>query len=145
MKFPRNARIFRGQLDIAPFAGVFFLLVIFLMLSTLVYTPGGMPLHLPRTDELPGPDKPSVSVGVDARGRLYFQNLSIEEDALANKLHQAVTSSSQPLTLILQMDKAVTVDTEARLWSLARDVGISNLSIATLPRVFPVPPRHFSP
>ena len=26
MKFPRNARIFRGQLDAAPFAAVFFLL-----------------------------------------------------------------------------------------------------------------------
>ena len=40
MKFPRNARIFRGQLDAAPFAAVFFLLVIFMMLGSLVYTPG---------------------------------------------------------------------------------------------------------
>jgi hypothetical protein len=40
MKFPRNARIFRGQLDAAPFAAVLFLLVIFLMLGSLVYTTG---------------------------------------------------------------------------------------------------------
>jgi len=36
MKFPRNARIFRGQLDAAPFAAVFFLLVLLLMLGTRV-------------------------------------------------------------------------------------------------------------
>ena len=40
MKFPRNARIFRGQLDAAPFASVFFLLVIFVMLGSVLQTPG---------------------------------------------------------------------------------------------------------
>ena len=56
MKFPRNARIFRGQLDAAPFAIVFFLLVIFLMLSSLVYTPG-VHIELPVADGLTGTEK----------------------------------------------------------------------------------------
>ena len=45
MKFPRNARIFRGHLEIAPFASVFFLLVIFVSLSSLMYTPSGDPVR----------------------------------------------------------------------------------------------------
>src|SRR5512138_2187267 len=73
MKFPRNARIFRGQLDAAPLALVFFLLVIFLMLGSLVYTPG-VRLQLPVTEGLPGMDRPSVSVAIDASGRVYYQN-----------------------------------------------------------------------
>ena len=36
MKFPRSARIFRGHLDIAPFASVFFLLMIFALLGALI-------------------------------------------------------------------------------------------------------------
>jgi biopolymer transport protein ExbD len=40
MKFPRKAKIFRGQLDPVPFAGVFFLFVMFVFLSSLIYTPG---------------------------------------------------------------------------------------------------------
>ena len=40
MKFPRNARITRGLQDAAPYASVFFLLVLFVMLGSLVYTPG---------------------------------------------------------------------------------------------------------
>ena len=40
MRFPRNAKIFRGQLDVVPLVGVLFLLLIFILLSSLVYTPG---------------------------------------------------------------------------------------------------------
>src|SRR5229473_1158577 len=99
MKFPRNARIFRGQLDAAPFAAVFFLLVIFLMLNTQLYTPG-IALSLPVADDLPGTDKPNVAVAIDAGGRLYFENQSISESLLSKRLHKAVADSSEPLTLI---------------------------------------------
>ena len=46
MKFPRNSRQLRNQFDVAPFAAVFLLLVILLMLGTLLPTPG-LPLQLP--------------------------------------------------------------------------------------------------
>ena len=47
MKFPRNARIFRGQLDASPFVGVLFLVAIFLLLnSSLVFVPG-IAINLP--------------------------------------------------------------------------------------------------
>ena len=40
MKFPRNARMFKGHLDAAPLASVFFCLLIFVLLASLIYTPG---------------------------------------------------------------------------------------------------------
>ena len=40
MRFQRNVKIFRGQLDPAPLAGVFFLLLLFILLGALQYTPG---------------------------------------------------------------------------------------------------------
>jgi len=40
MRFARQARIFRGTLDSAAIAGVFLLLVIFMLLTTLIRTPG---------------------------------------------------------------------------------------------------------
>src|SRR5512138_2901778 len=109
MKFPRNARIFRGQLDAAPLALVFFLLVIFLMLGSLVYTPG-VRLQLPVTDGLPGMDRPSVSVAIDAKGRLYYQNQPVDGDALRERLKDAAANSSEPLTLVIQADKDVTYE-----------------------------------
>ena len=41
MRFPRTHKAFRGQLDVAAFAGVFFLLALFLAFSgSLIFTPG---------------------------------------------------------------------------------------------------------
>jgi hypothetical protein len=42
MRFVRHARIYRGPLDAAPLAGVAFLLILFLLLTSLVYTPGAL-------------------------------------------------------------------------------------------------------
>jgi biopolymer transport protein ExbD len=133
MKFPRNARIFRGQLDAAPFAVVFFLLVLLLMLSTRLYTPGVF-LTLPQAQDLPGTDKPTPAVAIDAGGRLYFENQAIGENMLARRLKKAATDSPEPLTLIVQADRAVTTDMLIRLTLLARSAGVTNFLLATLPR-----------
>jgi biopolymer transport protein ExbD len=133
VKFPRNARIFRGQLDAAPFAMLFFLLVLFLMVASLVYTPG-VALRLPTAEELPGTDKPTVAVAVDAAGRLYYENQGIQEKELRAKLSEAAKQGPEPPTLILQADRAVTFETLLRLNLLARDVGITNSLLAALRR-----------
>ena len=133
MKFPRNARIFRGQLDAAPFATVFFLLVIFMMLGSLVYTPG-VHIRLPVADNLTGTDSPTVKVAIDANGRLYFENQVIEEAQLRSELRKAANASSEPLTLVIQADQAASQEMLVRLSLLARDAGITNGLLATLPR-----------
>jgi len=133
MKFPRNARIFRGELDVAPFATVFFLLILFVMLSSMVYTPG-VRLELPAANNLPGLDKPAIAVAIDRNGRLYFENHLIEEEELRSRLQEAVQAAAEPLTLVIQADRAATREMLMRLTMLARDAGISQGFEATLPR-----------
>lgn len=134
MRFPRNARIFRGRLDAAPLAAVFFLLVIFLMLGSLVYTPG-VRLELPAADNVSGTDQPTIAVAVDSHGRLYFENqLVLDERQLTNQLYRAAVASSVPLTLLIQADGLVTTETLVHLTMLARTAGITNGLIATSPR-----------
>jgi biopolymer transport protein ExbD len=134
MRFPRNARIFRGQLDFAPFASVFFLLVIFLMLGGLVYTPG-VRVQLPLADDLPGTDQPTVTVAVDASGRLFFRNQLIEAEQLQSRLRAEVAQTGTSLTLVVQADKDLTQDKLERLLSLARAAGIQEALLARLPRL----------
>jgi biopolymer transport protein ExbD len=135
MKFARSVRIFRGQLDAAPFAAVFFLLVIFLMLGSLVYTPG-IRLQPPAANDLPGLSQPSVSVAIDKNGRLYFENQWIEENELRSRLRAAAKNSTQPLTLLVHADKEATYEMILRLRLLARDAGIPEAFLATLPRPY---------
>ena len=138
MKFPRHARILRGQLDAAPFASVFFVLVLFLMAGSLVYTPG-VRLQLPAAHDLPGADKPSVSVALDKHGRLYFENQGIEEAELRGQLQKIAGKSREPLTLLVHADKEATYEMIVQLTLLAREAGIPEAFLATLPRPFAGP------
>jgi len=134
MKFPSNTRLQRSPFDIAPFAAVFFLLVIFVMLTVFLPTPG-LPLQLPAAGDLPGTDKPSVAVAVDSSGRLYFENQIVNETGLNSALKSAAKNSREPLTLVIHADQSVTYGQLVRLMMLARDAGIRDVLLATLPRV----------
>src|SRR5258706_12226010 len=101
MRFPRSIKPFCGQLEMAPFRSVVFLLAVLLMFgSSLVFTPG-VPIHLPESAELPGTSNPTVSVAVDGEGHLYFENQVIDESRLKEKLLAAVDESNKPLTLVI--------------------------------------------
>lgn len=138
MRFPRHARILRGQFDVAPYVSVFFLVALFMMLGSLVYTPG-VRIELPAGDDLPGTDRPMVTVAVDASGRLYYRNQRVEEADLRIRLRQAVESAGEPLTLVVQADKSVRQETLVRLSLLAREAGLHDALLATLPRIISAP------
>ena len=136
MKFPRNARILRSQFDVAPFAAVFFVLVIFLLLGALLPVSGlRMQLNPPAADDLPGVSQRTVAMAVDATGHFYFENQIVSELVLSNCLKATVVGAHEPLTLVIHADKSVTYEQIAHLSLLARDCGITNSLLATLPRV----------
>jgi biopolymer transport protein ExbD len=136
MKFPRNAKIFRGSLDAAPFAGVFFLLVLFVMLASLVYTPG-VAIQLPVASlDLTGMQGPSLILAVDAAGRIYFENQIVSDADLRRRLMEEAGRSSQPMKLFLQADKSITLERVTELCGWAKTAGIKEVVLLTLPREF---------
>lgn len=140
MKFRRRARLPRTPFDVTAYAAVFFLMVLMLLLSTRSYTPG-VKIRLPVADDLPGTDQPPVTVAMDESGRYYFDNQLIAEGALKVQLKNAATQSAAPLTLVIQADKAVRQENLLRLILLARDAGIRDALLATLPRAVADPVR----
>lgn len=139
MRYPRNVRIFRGQLDPAPFAAVFFLLVIFLLLNTqLVFTPG-LRVNLPEAVNLPGSMNRTVIVAVDEGGQLYFHRQIIARRELTAQLSAIATESKEPVTLIIQADKNARYDSLIQLSLLARAAGIKETLLATRPPPVPAP------
>jgi biopolymer transport protein ExbD len=145
VKFPRNARIFRGQLDAAPFATVFFLLVLFVVLGRHLYAPG-VRLDLPSAGnlDLPGTDQPTVAVAVTANA-IYFENQLVSDIEFSNQLAAARQKIGQPVTLVIEEDKDVTADRQIHLVTIASRAGIRNFWLATLPRVFDSNPSAEGP
>ncbi len=139
MRFPHNHKVFRGQIDAAPFVGVLFLIVIFLLLnSSLVFTPG-VPITLPEGETLPGTDKPTAVVAVDEGGQYYFENQLCDETRLKERLQAAVGRSPEPLTLLVLVDEEARAKSFVRLVTLARGIGIREVVQAVRPTVIPAP------
>jgi biopolymer transport protein ExbD len=101
-------------------------------------------LNPPAAADLPGISQRIVAMAVDADGRLYFKNQIVTETQLKAGLVTAVRNAHEPLTLVIHADRAVSYGTLARLALLAREPeagipGITNLLLATLPRVEDAP------
>lgn len=138
MRLPRNHKIFRGQLDVAPFAAVFFLLVIFLLFhSGLVLTPG-VSLNLPKASGLPGLTNQAVVVAVAANGTCFYENQLTSQNELKARL-RSVAGTRQPLTLVLLMDREVRHEVLIDLCTIARDAGIDQTLLAVRSQANPVP------
>jgi biopolymer transport protein ExbD len=145
MKLPRNVKVFRGQLDAAPIAGVAFLLLIFLVLeSKLVFTPGiRINIDLPEvTGTLPGSARPTAVVAIDRNGLLYYDGQTTSLNALRNALLAEVEKTSEPLTLEVRADKSVTLESTAPLLAMAHEVGIKEALFATRTRTGPIRPAR---
>jgi biopolymer transport protein ExbD len=131
MKLPRNVKIFRGQLDAAPFISVFFLLALFLLLSSkLVFTPG-VKIELPSfPDSLPGTSNPTIVAAIDKNGQVYFEDHLISQERFSQRLKELVSQSKEALTLEIQADAAVRLEAVAPVLVLARNAGVKEALIA---------------
>lgn len=142
MKLPRNAKIFRGQLDVAPFAGIFFLLCLMLVFSTLmVYSPG-VQIELPKLSgqAVTGVEPPVISVAVDASGKIHFESQPIKEQEFSQRLKEAVARFVNPPTLIIQGDARADVEIILRICHLASQAGVSKTLWGTQTKPFPLSP-----
>lgn len=139
MRFSHNAKIFRGQLDAAPFASVFFILLIFLLLqSALVFTPG-VSIQLPTSAALSGTTNLTVSIAVDAGGIVYYQSQIIALEKLKEKLRLEAARAREPLSLVIQADKQVRYESLIDLAILAREAGLKDVYMAVRPVIEPAP------
>jgi biopolymer transport protein ExbD len=98
MRFARHAKIFRGPLDAAPLAGVAFLLILFLVLTSLVYTPGAL---VRLADGAPAPTN-AETLEVTPSGALIFRGVAY------TNLAQARAALQQPPVgpIVLKLDPA---------------------------------------
>ena len=124
MKLPRNSKVFRGQFDVAPFVGVFFLLLIFVLLDKQITFVPGVPVRLPEASTFSGFRGPAMSVIVKSGGQFYFDNRELKADEMLFEMRQVVSQFEQPLTLIVQTDTNVSQGVLMELYAMARQAGV---------------------
>ncbi|MCW5560147.1 MAG: biopolymer transporter ExbD [Verrucomicrobiae bacterium] len=129
MRFPRSTRLFRGQLDVAPFLCVIFLMAFALMLRDFLVLPRGTRL------ELPGAASASAAsageswwiVAMDASRRLYFENQVTDLDQLVNALERRVAARGAGATLLIQADRSLPYGDLTELAARVRQAGVTRV------------------
>jgi biopolymer transport protein ExbD len=114
MRFPRNAKIFRGQLDFAPLAGVFFVLLIFILLTSVIYTPG-IPFNLNTPPQ-------TWAVSVNANGSFRFEKRDYRWEELRDRLRDRVKTNTTSALLLVKNSGPVPREAVDRLSSLAQEL-----------------------
>jgi biopolymer transport protein ExbD len=124
MKFPRNARIFRGQLDAAPIAGVLFLLVFFVLLhSSMVYHPG-LRMELKNLQGASSPNAPEQIVKIDSKDHLFYRNTSLNEAAFLQRLREEVAKGKAPKLITVRTEPGTRTELVQRVKILGTELGI---------------------
>ncbi len=134
MRIPRTTRLFRGQLDLAPFLCVVFPLAFTALFSTYLVLPRGARVQLPALDSPSAlsPGEPRLIVAIDSRQQLYFENQVITRQALEVELARK-TSTGGPDLLLIQADVSVPYGQLAELAAIARRAGVKRAVFGTIP------------
>jgi biopolymer transport protein ExbD len=96
MRFRRNVKVVRGQLEVAPFAAVFFLLLIFVLLTGLLYTPG-IPL------QVAAGEAERIELVIEGENRILYRGRVFTLDGALQFLRDANPAGTK---LLLSVTKA---------------------------------------
>lgn len=125
MKFPRKAKIFHGgRLDFAPFASVFFLLVIFLAFNPLLIPLPGVRMQQPQSVR---PNLPQLEVAIAEEGQIHFKSQLVSLNEFREKLARAVAQSERPPSLVVLMGKKAGYETFSQVYQTALEEGVGQI------------------
>lgn len=123
MRFSRNMKIFRGQVDAAPFAGVFFLLLLFLLLfNNQVFIPG---VRVDLGGKPVAPELTARTIKVLRSGDVQFEGADFTLAQLQAEMQDRAQKGDIPSRLIFDAEPG----TADKLVNQVQDI-ISGMGIA---------------
>ncbi|KAF1041883.1 MAG: Biopolymer transport protein ExbD [Herbaspirillum frisingense] len=122
-----------ADINVTPMVDVMLVLLVIFIISAPLFT-HALKLDLPTAKSAPAPEKPeTVTVGVDAAGKLYWNDQPVDAGELDVRLAAAAAKDPQP-ELQLRADKSTSYETIAEVMSAAQGEGLTKLGFVTDPK-----------
>jgi len=122
-----------AEINVTPMVDVMLVLLVIFILSAPLFT-HSLQLDLPTAKSAPAPEKPqTVSVAIDAAGKLYWQDQPVTLADLTNRMRAAAAKQPQP-EVQLRADKATRYEVIADVMSAAQSNGLTKLGFVTDPK-----------
>ncbi|MDD4907740.1 MAG: biopolymer transporter ExbD [Candidatus Omnitrophica bacterium] len=130
MRFKRHVQLEHGlqQIDVVPLINTVFLLFIFFVFTSSFVMRSGMKVNLSRivTSDMASGD--TIDLTVSSDNALYLNGIALTGQELENTLRQI---SGKSVSLLIKADKSVPMGRVADIWNMCRELGISQVNIAT--------------
>ena len=128
MRFKRHVQFEKGHLDIAPLIDyIFLLLIFFLLTSNFIFQPG-IKINLPKAVTSEVVQENTIVITVTSDNRFYLNETPITFRELKNKLERSV-GKNKPI--LIKSDRDVALGKVVGIWDFCRDIGITQINIAT--------------
>ncbi len=122
MRYPRNVKIFRGGVDAAPFAGLFFATMLFMVLFySHVFFPG-VPIALSGEEEAADLSERSVEVRADRSVR--FLGEMYDPVAFREELKERAKRGDLPSRIVIETEPGASEEVVTRVENLLTEAGV---------------------
>jgi biopolymer transport protein ExbD len=119
-----------SEINITPLVDVMLVLLVAFILTIPVLT-NAVHVNLPKTVSTTPPEQQkSVTVTVDAEGKIYLDNSEVAQENLATEL-QALKAGNSDLSLHLRADDRVPYGPVAKVMAAIERAGVAKVSILT--------------
>ncbi|MDX8387326.1 MAG: biopolymer transporter ExbD [Ghiorsea sp.] len=119
--------------DLTPMIDVVFLMLIFFMVSTSFSANNSLKLDLPQSKaQAANKDEKQVVVSINADGRLFVQDESIEDGDLRRRILN-VSKGDPNMRVILRADAEARHKRVVYVLDTVRELGMGKVGIATMP------------
>ncbi|MBU1061681.1 MAG: biopolymer transporter ExbD [Candidatus Omnitrophica bacterium] len=128
MRFKRRVHVEKGHLDIAPLIDcIFLLLIFFLLTSNFIFQPG-IKINLPKAVTSEVVQENTLVITVTSDNRFYLNEAPITFVELKSKL-KGMSSNQKPI--LIKADRDVALGKVVNIWDFCRDIGVTQINIAT--------------
>ena len=127
-RLKRRTQIEKRQIDIAPLISGVFLLFIFFILTSNFVTQPGIKVNLPRAITSEIVNSENFVVTLTGQDLIFLNEESITINELVAKLKEAAGENK---SLLLKADASASLGRLVEIWDLCRELGISQVNIAT--------------
>lgn len=123
-----------SEMNVIPLVDVMLVLLVIFIVTAPVIT-HSVQLELPRASSSPSQETvDSVTLALDATGRLFWDNQVLDEDELAQRLSDAVASNPD-LAVYLRADRDTRYEALARIMADVRRAGVARLAFVSQPEL----------
>ncbi len=124
----RQTRTLSAQFDLTPLIDCVFNLLLFFMLTSSFILMPGIRINLPKALTSEAIPEKGVVVTVTEENLIYLNERAVTLADLASRLEQAAAKHQ---SLLIRADRRASLGKVVEVWDLCRDIGITQVNIAT--------------